>query len=76
MYKVNLKLLERQLTFKGGKSKRVSRLQQPVYYATPTGANRVRTLHPTKGWRDRNVDRISRSMTGLGANEFKLTAME
>ena len=40
----------------------------PSYYTTPSGVRRVRTLHPTKGWRDRNINSLLqsavRSLTG------------
>ena len=76
MYKVDLKLLERQLTFDGKRSKRVSNLQPPQYYTTASGVQRVKIMHPTKGWRDRNADNLSLGMTGLRANEFKLVAKD
>ena len=28
------------------------------FYTTPQGIERVKVLHPTKGWRDRNVDQL------------------
>jgi hypothetical protein len=74
MYIVRPKLLTRQLVHKEGKSTRVSRLAPPVEYKRANGTGRIKILHPTKGWRDRNIDSISQAMTGFRANEFSLRA--
>lgn len=39
-------------------------------YVTDKGVERVRTLHPTKGYRDRNIDR------GLGTQQRKTGIMQ
>ena len=39
--------------------------QQTERYTTPTGVKRIRILHPTKGWRDRNEELLLNSRVQL-----------
>ena len=56
-----------------GKKGRPNKLAQPVEYAASSGVRRIKILHPTKGWRDRNIDYLSAAMTGVKSNAFSLT---
>ena len=60
MHTITGRSIKRRLVKQQNK-KKVERDLPHTFYTTPSGIERVRILHPTKGWRDRNVDTLMSS---------------